>query len=224
MKGGGRGRRENGRMTPPWPSPSLRPSRRAATPVMSCRSGHHRRPVARMEPHGENVGIQTQSVLSGAARGNLSGRAAPKRRRCTSGRVAPAATAPLMNPRRSRWPTSTTAGPRRGRPRDQRAHPLRFRRRRRLRAVDGRDPPRRAHRRNSTSGWGCVTSTPNDASCGQASGRRGGLASADIDRNGWTVAALRNPRGRRSSHGAPCRTRPRRSPPAGAGRRGARRQ
>ena len=72
MKGGGRGRRENGRMTPPWPSPSAE----------AISKGGDARDEAVQDTivarwlgwsrTAKDVGIQTQSVLSGAAREGIS--------------------------------------------------------------------------------------------------------------------------------------------------------
>ena len=59
-------------MTPPRPSPSLRPSRRAATPAMRVVQDGI---VARWlgwSHTAKDVGIQTRSVLSGAAREGIS--------------------------------------------------------------------------------------------------------------------------------------------------------
>ena len=88
-----------------------------------------------------------------------------------------------------------------GRSRDQRAHPLRFRRRRRLRAVDGRDPPRGAHRRTRRPGAASPDADRRD--CGRSVWTsRESSRPADIDNNGGRWPPCR-PRGRRSSTRCP---------------------
>ena len=117
----------------------------------------------------------------------------------------------------------------RGRPRDQRAHPLRSRRRRRLRAVVLLRSGTRCSPASSTSESACATSTADRRDCGrsvwtppsqlaparlrqQRLGGRGAAGRLVGDRH---HAGARDDRGRAF---------PRRSSAAGAGRRGARGQ